>query len=613
MDRRQLLLSGVGTGLGLAMPGLALAAGGGDRALNRRLDKLSETLLMRNPEIATSLGIDTGKRAGLKSMMSDQSWGAVQSLHQLCRDELAALKAIPDGGLSHGAALNKAVVSYALELGVESSKFAFGDNTMMSAMSESSGPYVVSQQGGAYSGTAEFLDTHHTIAVKADADAYLSRLSGLARQIRAESERVRADFGKGITAPDFIAANALGQMDGLLAVKAAESQFVRSVAERARAKGIAGDYAGMATKVVETQIYPAIQAQRDLLAANAAKAGHDAGVWRLPDGEAYYGWLLKQGTNTGLTAEQVHTTGLEQNRAIASRMDTILQANGMTQGSVGERMIALGRDPKYLYADTDAGRAQLLSYLEGVVAGIRPRLASQFSLNLRAPVLVKRVPPDIQDGAGQGYMSSGALDGSRPSIYYINLKSTENWPKFTLPSLTYHETIPGHAWQFAYLTESSQVPLIRNLLSGFNAYVEGYALYAEQLGDEMGMYDDDWAGRLGYLQGQRFRAIRLVVDTGLHAKRWSREQAINWAVANSGRTLGAMTSEIDRYTSSPGQACGYKIGHNEINRMRDKARAALGAKFDVRTFNDTLVKTGAVPMTVLDAEVDRLIARGGVG
>ena len=612
MDRRQVLMSGAGVGLGLAMPGLAAAASAGDRVLNAQLDRLSESLLARNPEVATSLGLDKGKRAGLKAQMSDQSWGAAESLHQLCRDELASLTSISDAGLSHDAALNKAVVTYALELGVEASKFAFGDNTMMSAMSESSGPYVVSQQGGAYSGTAEFLDAQHTIAVKADADSYLARLHGLAGQINAESDRVRADAGKGVIAPDFILSNALGQMGGLLATNAAKSQFVRSVADRVKAKGIAGDYGGMATKIVETQIYPAVQKQRDLLASLATKAGHDAGVWRLPDGETYYAWLLKQGTNTELSAEQIHRTGLEQNRAIAARMDGILQANGITQGSVGERMIALGRDPKYLYADTDAGRAQLLSYLEGVIAGVRPRLASQFSLKLKAPVQVKRVPPDIQDGAGQGYMNSGSLDGSRPSVYYINLKSTENWPKFTLPSLTYHETIPGHAWQFAYLTETGHVPLIRNLLSGFNAYVEGYALYAEQLGDEMGMYEDDWAGRLGYLQGQRFRAIRLVVDTGLHAKRWSREQAINWTVANSGRTLASMTSEIDRYCASPGQACGYKIGHNEINRMRDKARTALGAKFDVRAFNDTLVKTGAVPMSVLGSEIDRLIARGGV-
>jgi len=292
-------------------------------------------------------------------------------------------------------------------------------------------------------------------------------------------------------------------------------------------------------------------------------------------------------------------------------MDGVLRAHGLTQGTVGERMIALGNDPAQLFPDTEAGKLEVIKHLNDIIAQVRPRLASQFNLKLKAPVFAKRVPIEIQDGAGQGYMNTGSLDGSRPSTYYINLKSTRNWPKFSLASLTYHETLPGHAWQVAYLTESGHVPLVRQILAGFNAYVEGYALYAEQLGDEMGMYENDWAGQLGYLQAQRFRAIRLVVDTGMHAKRWTREQAIDWAVANSGRTKAAMTSEIDRYCASPGQACGYKVGHTEINRLRDKAKAALGARFDVKVFNDALVKTGAVPLSVLATEVDALIARGG--
>jgi uncharacterized protein (DUF885 family) len=208
-------------------------------------------------------------------------------------------------------------------------------------------------------------------------------------------------------------------------------------------------------------------------------------------------------------------------------------------------------------------------------------------------------------------MNTGSMDGSRPSIYYINLKSVANWPKFSLPTLTYHETIPGHAWQGAYLLETGKLPLVRLILSGFNGYVEGWALYAEQLGDEIGMYDDDWAGRLGYLQAQKFRAVRLVVDTGLHAKRWSREQAVQWAMDNTGRTRDAMTSEIDRYCAWPGQACGYKVGHSEINRLRGRAMAALGAGFDVRRYNDLVVQTGAVPLTVLGNTVDAWVASGG--
>lgn len=610
IDRRQVILSA--TALALTGGGAAIAkTSSAEVALNARLDRLGKDLLNRSPELATGLGLDKGANAALKSRLSDESWAEVESLNRLCRDELNAIKAIPDAALSHGARINKAVAVYALELGVESAPFDFGDNTMLSAMSESAGPYVVSQQGGAYSGTAEFLDSQHQINTKADADAYLARLHAMAKVVDQETDRVRRDAGLGVTAPDFIAENMLGQMDGLLAIAAGESRFVTSVAGRAAAKGIAGDYAAMATRIVESEIYPALNRQREILRANAAKAVHDAGVWRLKDGEAYYGWLLKQGTNTTLTPDEVHQMGLEQNRAIEARMDGVLKAHGLTQGTVGERMIALGNDPAQLFPDTEAGKLEVINHLNDIIAQVRPRLASQFNLKLKAPVFAKRVPIEIQDGAGQGYMNTGSLDGSRPSTYYINLKSTRNWPKFSLASLTYHETLPGHAWQGAYLTESGHVPLVRQILAGFNAYVEGYALYAEQLGDEMGMYDNDWAGQLGYLQAQRFRAIRLVVDTGMHAKRWTREQAIDWAVANSGRTKAAMTSEIDRYCASPGQACGYKVGHTEINRLRDRAKAALGARFDVKVFNDTLVKTGAVPLSVLATEVDALIARGG--
>ncbi|WP_304177528.1 DUF885 family protein [Phenylobacterium aquaticum] len=612
LDRRQLLLSGAAAGLATAAPGLALAATG-DAAANAFFDKTCVQMLDDAPEFASSLGLDKGALAWRKSKLSDASWAGVEAKHKFCEDGLASLKALPDAGLSPAVKLNKDVVAYAMELGLEARPFKFGENNFQSAMSESSTPYVVSQQGGTYSDAGEFLDSQHSIETAADCDAYLARMHAVAVALDQETARVKADAAQGVIAPDFIMANMLGQMSGMLAVSAADSRFVSSLAGRAKAKGIAGEWSGQATKIVSGEIYPALTRQYETLKGLQPQSGHDAGVWRFKDGEAYYSWLLKAGTNTDMTAEQVHQTGLEQNKAIEARMDAILKANGLSQGTVGERMIALGNDPRFLFPDTDAGRDQIIAYLNQVIIDVRPKLASQFNLKLKAPVDVKRVPADIQDGAGQGYMNTGSLDGSRPSTYYINLKSTKNWPKFSLPTLTYHETVPGHAWQGAYLTETGQLPLIRILLSGFNAYVEGWALYAEQLGDEMGMYETNWAGQLGYLQAQRFRAIRLVVDTGLHAKRWTREQAIDWAVANSGRTRQAMTSEIDRYCGTPGQACGYKVGHNEINRLRDHAKQALGAKFDIRGFNDTVVKTGAVPISVLAAQIDALIAAGGKG
>jgi uncharacterized protein (DUF885 family) len=615
LDRRHLLLAGAAAGLAAAAPkakpASTAAASPPDRALGAHFDQLTETLLRRWPEQATSYGLDKGRRAALKSELGDASPGAHAAEAAFCAQELAALQAFPDAPLSPRARLDKATVAYALQLGVDAKPFDFGDNTLLSAMGEAASPHVVDQQSGAYSALPEFLDSQHKVATAADADAYLARLHAMARVLGSEDERIRRDAGAGVMPPDFILANAVGQQADLLKIPPREARLTQSLARRAAEKKLPGDYGDRAAAIVEKEIYPALARQLATLKGLQPKATADAGVWRLKDGDAYYAWLLRVGTSTNLTADEIHQIGLEQTQAISDRMDGLLKAQGLTQGSVGARMAALGRDPKYLFPDTDAGRAQILAYLNGVIAAVRPQLAKAFTLKLKAPIQVKRVPVEIQDGAGQGYMNPGSIDGSRPSIYYINLKTTENWPRFSLPSLTYHEGIPGHAWQGAYLTESGKLPLIRVLISGFNAYVEGYALYAEQLADEIGMYDTDWAGRLGYLQGQQFRAVRLVVDTGLHAKRWTRDQAIQWAMDHSGRTRNAMTSEIDRYCGTPGQACGYKIGHTEINRMRERAKQKLGARYDLRAFNDLIVETGAVPITVLDGVVDNWASSGG--
>ena len=491
--------------------------------------------------------------------------------------------------------------------GAPGSTFDFGRNGFGDAMNESDGPYVVDQSGSAFADLPELLDSKQRVANATDAEAYLARLAGFAAQLDQENERVRADAASGVTPPDFILGNILDQLTEARALPPAEQRMVTSLTRRTTAMGIAGDWAGRATRIVSEQVYPAFD--RQMAALRALRPTHDAGVWRLPKGDAYYAWLLRVGTTTELSARTIHETGLEQTRAIEAEIEGLLRGQGMTKGSVGERLAALGRDPRQLFADSDKGRAELLDYLNGLIARMRPRMAKLSRLGLKAPVLVKRVPVDIQEGAAQGYMNFASLDGSRPAIYYINLKSMANWPRGSLGTLTAHEAIPGHAWQGAYISEhAAQVPLIDSLM-GFNAFVEGWALYAEKLADEIGSYEGDPLGRIGYLQDQLLRAVRLVVDTGLHSLRWTREQAIDWMHQHTGNALDAVTSEIDRYCSTPGQACGYKIGQLEILRLRAKARAALGDRFDLRDFNDTIVRTAGVPITVLATAIDMYIAQ----
>ncbi|OYU14338.1 MAG: DUF885 domain-containing protein [Alphaproteobacteria bacterium PA4] len=604
-SRRQLLGGVAAVGALAALPGAARAATGSDPKLGAALTTIATALLQRSPEQATLLGMDTGANAALASRLSDLTPAGETEDRRTWATAKALLETVPRNGLQGADINNYDSAHWALSIGAEGARFPYGFTSTSGGI-----PYVVSQQNGTYSQAAEFLDTYHRVEDAAGADAYMARLGQVAGLLNEESRRIAADAGKGVVPPDFIVSNTLGQQAELRRVPAAQSKFVTSIAARAKRLGLA-DPTAAATRIVETAIYPALDAQ--MAALKALKTNSDAGVWKLPDGEAYYQFLLKSQTTTSLSAAEIHATGWEQNRAIEAEMDTILKSQGLTRGSVGERAAALTSDKRFLQPDSDAGRAAVIAKCQSVLDAMRPRLARMSKLGLKADVQVKRVPVDIQDGAGLGYMNFASTDGKRPAIYYINLKRMDYWPEWTLASLTAHEGLPGHAWQGAYLAEHPDVVSPVAQLIGFNAFVEGWALYAEQLVDEDGFYADDPFGRLGYLNAQRFRAVRLIVDTGMHAMKWSRDKAIATMVAETGRSVGSVTSEIDRYCASPGQACGYKIGHNEILKQRARARAMLGPKYDVRDFNDALVMTGGVPLAALSGVVDRMMARVQAG
>jgi uncharacterized protein (DUF885 family) len=585
------------------------APGGADAKaqFDRDLAAFADEIVRLSPENATSLGIDKGAYAHLKgrladiSVASDATWASeVASIRKrLVAFDPAQLS--PTDQVRHGAVL------FAADRGIEGTAFRYGASAAGGLFGGAS-PYAISQQGGALTQVPEFLNSQHQIADGNDAEAYLARVMAFARQIDQENERIRQDSGIGVAPPGFIADKTLRQIKGFRSVAAARQPLVSSLADRAAKAGINGDWATRCSQIVEHEVYPALDRQIAAFAAATAKTAPGAGVQRLPDGDAYYQWALRLGTTTTRTADEVHALGLEQNAEIKARMDTLLKRQGMSQRSVGERLQALNSDPRFLYPNDDAGRAALIGYLNTCVARVRPLLGELSHLGLRADLVIKRVPADIEAGAALGYMNFAALDGSRPAIYYVNLKSTSLWPKYQLQTLTAHEGVPGHTWQGAYLAEHhAELPLISSLL-GFNAFVEGWALYAEQLVDEYGIYRDDPFGQLGYLQAQQFRACRLVADTGLHAKGWSRDKTIGFLVEETGRGVDAMTSETDRYCASPGQACGYKMGHNEILRLRENARAALGPRFQLADYNDMLVKTGGVPLTVLATAVDAWLA-----
>jgi len=578
--------------------------------LDKTLQDMAEQILAEYPENSTILGIATGKNEPLNHRLTDRTPQGVAARAGAAAKRLANLKSLDLSDLSVPANLDAAVALAGHELADAGFKFPFGDAVVLDPnIGYRNTPYVVNQLGGAFIDHPDFLDSRQTVATNEDALAYADRVDAYARNLDGETERLAHDRGLGVIAPDFTLDSTLKIISGGVAEKPDQSIVVTSLEKRVEKAGLDGRVVDRVKQSMTEKVLPALQRQLEELQKHRAAATSDAGVWHFKDGEAYYQWALKAGTTTTRSPSEIHQLGLEQVKAIQSRMDEIMRKNGMTGGTVGERMGALGKDPKQLYPNTAAGREQLLAYLNGRVADVRGRLPKAFATLVPGNLIIKRVPPAIEAGAPGGYAAAGSIDGKVPGQYYINLRDTSEWPRFTLPTLTYHEGIPGHVWQGEY---ANRMPLIRSMLA-FNAYSEGWALYAEQLADELGVYADDPMGQLGYLQSSSFRACRLVVDTGLHAMQWTRDKAIDWFVSTNGDSRSSVTGEVDRYCSMPGQACGYKIGHLEIVRLRDKARGELGGKYDLRQFDDAIVKGGNVPMTLLSAVIDRFIKGGGKG
>ena len=609
MDRRQ-FLSSAGAAVGVsfvsafAKPAVAFAAtsqaaaaaGSQDAAINQLFERIFQEQVRTNSVLATYTGLDKGELAHLKSEL-DTRPDRQARLEEVARTNkfIDWLTSVPESGLSDLARLNREVVIWDLKTSnVGPERFD---------ISNPQSPYVISQQDGAYFFYPDFLHSAHTIETAADAEAYLSRLSQFATVLDNETAEQQRQAERGFLAPAWSLDLALGQMRSLREPAAAESNMAGSIAERTAAKQIGGDWRGRAAKIVAEKIYPALDRQTAAVTALRPKSRAGDGIWRVPGGAEIYAAALAEATTTTFTADEIHQIGLQQVAEITAELDKILRGAGYTSGSVGERLTALNKAPEQLYPNTDAGRTELLASLNAGMADMTGRLPRAFHNPPKDPLEIRRVPPEIQDGASNGYYRPASLDGSRPAIYFINLKSTGDWPKYSLPALTYHEGNPGHHLQNSITQASGDIPMLRRI-AFYSAYGEGWALYAEQVADELGAYKD--LERAGYLQSFLFRAERLVVDTGLHHKRWSREQAVDHMVAATGFARPRVQREVERYCASPGQACSYKIGHIAWTRARQKAQQALGAKFDLRDFHDIL-KEGAMPLTIFERRVDERV------
>ena len=604
LSRRETFVALGGAGAIAALPAYARAAVAPAPATEAEagalLDSLAENLLILQPESATSLGVDKGPRAALRSKLGDRSQAGRDKVESVLRADLARAEAVDVSGLSHSTRTSVEVIRSAYRTALEGLALPYGDVAVGSWRNT---PYVVIQNVGAYLDTPRFLDSDHPIDSAADAEAYISRLEAYPVELEGELGRIRDARGKGLVPPAFLIDKAIAQMESSLKGARDGGGLVESIERRTREKNIPGDWAGRARAITQQKVAPALERQIAELRTQRQTATMDAGMWARPGGDAFYRWALKASTTTTMTPDQVHQMGLDQLAELQGRMDPILKKLGYTQGSVGARMQALAKDPRYKFSEGDKGRAEIMAYIQDWLGKFRTRLPNAFRTLVRGNLEVKRLPPEEEPGAPGAYGGAGSIDGTIPGKFWINLRSTDLHSKYSLPDLAAHEAIPGHVWQGEY---ANQLPMIRTLLA-FNAYSEGWALYAEQLMDELGAYDDFEVARLGFLQSLAFRAVRLVVDTGIHAKRWTREQGVHFFVERNGSNPMEVASEVDRYCSWPGQACGYKIGHTEIVRQRTRAKTELGGRFDLRDYDDAVVKGGNVPMDVLAKNVSEYI------
>ncbi len=582
---------------------LALAAAPGARAADAKLAALFDTFVQEDldlsPTEATYLGLDKGKRAHQRGEIDDSSLAGIAKAKAVTASQLQRLGQIGRAGLTGADQLNYDIVKYELSNSDAANKaFQYGP-------AGAGAPYVLSQLTGSYCNTPSFLDSQHPIETRADAQAYLARLEGFARAMDQEIEVCRHDMGTGVVPPDFVLAKTALQMGQLRSEKPATSNLVMSLVTRARAKKIAGDWAAPAAKIVADKVYPALNRQIALIRQMQLRTRHDAGVWALPKGADYYRASLVNWATTDKTPEEIHKLGLDIVADHTARLDELMKKQGLSKGSVGMRLRAMFKDKRYLYPNTDAAKDRLIAELNTHVRKVRADLPKMFGTLPKADLLIRRVPKNIEAGQPMGYYYPPPLDNSRPGIYWINLRDTAEVPSWTLGTLTHHEGIPGHHLQLAIQGEAA-LPTLRKMM-GFSAYEEGWALYSEQLAVEMGEFAADPVGEIGQLHDSMFRGVRLVVDSGMHALKWSREQAVKYYVDILGDLEASAITEIERYSVWPGQACSYMLGKLSILANRERAQKALGAKFDIRKFHDAVLLNGAMPLKLLDGVVDKYI------
>ena len=568
-------------------------------SLNVFYEKVFIEFILEEPEVLSSLGlVEQFGITGHNAKLSDASPAHRQRQIDLTKKNLAQLREYPLDRQSESQRLSTRVLEWFLERGVEGEKYRWHD-------------YPVNQLFGIQSQLPSFLANTHRLRAPRDCEYYLQRLAAVPSKFEQVLEGLALREQKGITPPRFVVEKVLKEMSDFVAQPPAENILATSF--KARAEKIEelseqqrAEFQSRVEASISANVYPAYQKLIGYFTELLPKTTTDDGVWKLPDGEAFYAYMLRQNTTLPLQPTEIHALGVSEVERIESEMRAILDANGFTGQPTREVIAALRDDPRFLFANDDTGRAAAIAEYTRLINDAMERSKQLFATLPRAAVEVRRVPEFKEATAPGAYYEGPAMDGTRPGIFYANLRDLAEIPKWGMPTLSYHEGVPGHHFQIATARELKGLPQFRKLIP-FTAYSEGWALYSEWLAKDTGWYEADPFGDLGRLQAELFRAVRLVVDTGIHAQRWPREKAIAYMLEKTGMGENDVISEIERYIVSPGQACAYKVGMLKIRELRGHAEQQLGAKFDLREFHDAVLKNGALPLEILEEQINAFI------
>lgn len=473
--------------------------------------------------------------------------------------------------------------------------------------------YPVNQMFGIHSQVPSLLINQHSISDVSDAKAYIARLNAVPTLFQQLQHQLQQRADAGIIAPKFVFPLVISASENVIQGAPFDNGDEGTLLADFRKKVAKLDIDDSAKKLLLdeakvallTSVKPAYNQLINYLTELEQTADTVDGVWRFKDGAEFYNAALKRTTTTNLTAEQIHQIGLDEVARIHQEMHDIMDKTDF-KGDLAAFFKFMQTDPQFYYPETADGKAEYLKDATAMIDNMRGRLDELFIVKPKAAMIAKAVEPFREQSAGKAFYQQPSMDGSRPGIYYANLYRMSDMPKYEMEALAYHEGIPGHHMQLAIAQELEDMPKFRRF-GGYTAYIEGWGLYTELLPKEIGLYQDPYSD-FGRLAMELWRACRLVVDTGIHAQKWSREQAIDYLIANTPNTPSAIEKAIERYIVMPSQATAYKIGMLKLVELRQKAKTELGDKFDIRQFHDTVLKNGAVPLDVLEQLVDEYIA-----